>query len=300
MGVTLLQVGSPLMRCGICYKFNLIFKFDLVFKNYLKVAFRNIIRHQAFSLLNISGLAVGMASSILILLWVQYERSYDRFNQHAEQTYRITATAYGQFKAAVSPAPFVPALKAEMPQVVNWVRVSHPVQKLFEMGTWKFQEKQVFYVDSTFLEMFSYTLLGGDRKTALMRPDAVLLTAAMAKKYFGSLDVVGKTLKEDNGSLVTVTGVLANIPGNSSLQFDFLLPMASIRQQERTLRDQVWDEYDYYSYIQFDRNFVPTPVNVTAFNNAMTRLYQKHIPRSAFKVTFYLQPLTAIHLHSEG
>jgi putative ABC transport system permease protein len=270
-----------------------------MFRNYLKVAFRNIIRHKAFSLLNISGLAVGMASSILILLWVQHELSYDRFNVHADQTYRITATANDQFKAAVSPAPFVAALKAEMPQVVNWTRVSHPVQKLFETGTRKFQEKQVFYVDSTFLDLFNYTLLGGDRKTALMRPDAVLLTAAMAKKYFGSLDVVGKTLKEDNGALVTVTGVLANIPGNSSLQFDFLLPLASIRQQERTLRDQVWDEYDYYSYIQFDKSFVPTPEHVKAFNAAMTRLYQKHIPRSAFKVDFFLQPLTAIHLHSE-
>src|SRR6202000_2928181 len=118
-----------------------------MFKNYLKVAFRNIIRHKAYSFINIAGLAVGMTSSILIFLWVQHERSFDRFNEHALQTYRITATANDQFKAAVSPAPFVPALKVEMPQVINWTRVSHPVQKLFETGTRKFQEKQVFYVD---------------------------------------------------------------------------------------------------------------------------------------------------------
>src|SRR5580704_5491566 len=123
-----------------------------MFRNYLKVAFRNLIRHKAYSMINILGLAIGMASSILILLWVQHESSYDRFNVHALQTYRITATANDQFKAAVSPAPFVPTLKAEMPQVVNWVRVSHPVQKFFETGVRKFQEKQVFYVDSTFLD----------------------------------------------------------------------------------------------------------------------------------------------------
>lgn len=269
-----------------------------MFKNYLKIAWRNLVRHKAYSTINIAGLAIGMASSILILLWVQYELSYDRFNIHAEQTYRITATANDQFKAAVSPAPFVPALKAEMPQVVNWTRVSHPVQKLFETGTRKFQEKQVFYVDSTFLDIFSYTLLAGDRKTALMRPDAVLLTADMAKKYFGSLDVVGKTLKIDNSNLVTVTGVLANIPGNSSLQFDFLLTLASVRQQEYSLREQVWDDYEFYSYIQLGKGFVPTPEHLTTFNNAMTKMYQKHIPRSAFKVDYYLQPLTAIHLHS--
>jgi putative ABC transport system permease protein len=274
-------------------------KINHMFRNYLKIAFRNLIRHKAYSITNILGLAIGMASSILILLWVQYERSYDRFNQHAEQTYRITATANDQFKAAVSPAPFVPALKAEMPQVVNWTRVSHPVQKLFAAGMRKFQEEQVFYVDSTFLDIFSYALLAGDRKTALMRPDAVLLTAAMAKKYFGSIDVLGKTLRMDNGGLVTVTGVLANIPGNSSLQFDFLLPLASVREQDRSLRDQVWDDYEFYSYIQLDKSFVPTPEHVKAFNDAMTKMYQKHIPRSAFKVDYYLQPLTAIHLHSE-
>jgi putative ABC transport system permease protein len=193
----------------------------------------------------------------------------------------------------------VPALKAEMPQVVNWTRVSHPAPTLFETGTRKFSEKQVFYVDSTFLDMFSYALLAGDRKTALMRPDAVLITAEMAKKYFGSVDVVGKTLKKDNGGLVTVTGVLATIPGNSSLQFDFLLPLASVRQREYSLREQVWDDYEFYSYIQLDKSFVPTASNVKAFNDAMTRMYQKHIPRSAFKVDYYLQPLTAIHLHSE-
>jgi putative ABC transport system permease protein len=270
-----------------------------MFKNYFKIAFRNLVRHKAYSAINILGLSVGMASSILILIWVQYELNYDRFDDQADRTYRITATANDNFKAAVSPAPLAPALKQEMPQVVNWTRVSHPAQKLFETGVRKFQEKQVFYVDSTFLEIFGYALLGGDRKTVLMRPDAVVLTADMAKKYFGSLDVVGKTLKMDNGSLVTVTGVLANIPGNSSLQFDFLLPMSSIRQQERTLRDQVWDEFDYYSYIQLDKSFVPTPANLTAFDNAMTKLFGKHIPRTVFKIDCYLQPLTAVHLHSD-
>ena len=269
-----------------------------MFKNYIKIAFRNLLRHKAFSAINILGLAIGMASSILILLWVQYELGYDRFNAHADQLYRITATANGDFHAAVTPAPMVEGLKAEMPQIVNYARVSHPVNALFETGERKFQEKRCFFVDSTFLDLFSYALVAGDRRTALARPDAVVLTADMAKKYFGTLDVVGKTLKRDNNPLLTVTGVLANIPGNSSLQFDLIMPLSAIRQQERSLRDKVWDDYEYYTFIQLDERFVPTPEHVVGFNHQMEKIYQKHIPRDAFKVDFFLQPLTAIHLHS--
>src|ERR1700761_2254170 len=152
-------------------------------KNYLKIAWRNLVRHKSYSAINIFGLAIGMAASILILLWVQYELGYDRFNKNADQLYRVTATANDNFKAAVTPAPFAAALKQEMPEVINWTRVSHPVQALFEVGTTKFTEKQVFYVDSTFLDVFSYQLLSGDRKTVLDRPDAVVLTADMARKY---------------------------------------------------------------------------------------------------------------------
>lgn len=275
-----------------------------MFKNYLKVAWRNIFRHKAYSAINILGLSVGMASSILILLWVQYELSYDRFNRHADQIYRIRATANDQFAAAVTPAPLPEGLKAEIPNIVNFTRVSHPANTLFEASAGpavrKFQEKRVFYVDSTFLDLFSYQLLSGDRKTALQRPDAVLLTADMAKKYFGTTDAVGKTLRKDNGDPVTVTGVLANVPGNSSLQFDFILPLASIRAIERSLRDKIWDDYEYYTYVQLDENFVPTPEHLAAFDREINRIYEKHIPRSAFKVDFYLQPLTAIHLHSEN
>ena len=269
-------------------------------KNYLKVALRNLVRHKAYSAINILGLSVGMASSILILLWVQYELSYDRFNRKADQLYRIRATANSQFAAAVTPAPLPEGMKAEMPQVVNYARVSHPQNVLFETGTRKFQEKRVFYADSTFLELFDYQLLSGDRKTAMERPDAVLLTADMAKKYFGSTDVVGKALRKDNGDPVTVTGVLANVPGNSSLQFDFIMPIAAIRQTERSVRDKVWNDYEYYTYIQVDKSFVPTAENLAKFEGDITRLYQKHIPRKAFMVDFYLQPLPSIHLHSEN
>src|SRR6202035_5895495 len=115
-----------------------------------------------------------------------------------------------------------------MPQIKNTVRLSHISTNLFEVGNNKFEEKRVFYADSTFLEVFSFPLVKGDPKTALQRSDGVLITVAMAKKYFGNQEAMGRTLKKDNGDLVTVTGVLANIPPNSHLQFDIILPMSSI------------------------------------------------------------------------
>ena len=124
-------------------------------RNYFKIAFRNIIKHKAFSILNITGLAIGMASSILILLWVQNELSYDRFNTEADQLYRLTCNA-GDFKAAVSPAGMAPGLQSSMPEIKATVRISKPSTNLLEVGDKKFEEQRGFYVDSNFLQVFSY------------------------------------------------------------------------------------------------------------------------------------------------
>ncbi|MES1216414.1 MAG: ABC transporter permease [Bacteroidota bacterium] len=266
-------------------------------KNYFKIAFRNIIRHKAYSLINISGLAIGMACSILIFLWVQNELSYDRFHANASQVYRITCAA-GDFKAAVNPAGMPVGLKAEMPVIKNFVRLSHQSTNLFEVGVRKFEEKRVFFADSTFLSVFSFPLVKGDPKTALDRPDAVLITEDMATKYFGKEDAMGKILKRDNDKNVTVTGILKNIPGNSHLQFDFILPTSSIAQSDYDLRTNVWDNFNYYTYVQLDKNFVPSAASIAGLNNQMNQIYKKHVKESELKVDFFLQPLTSIHLHS--
>src|SRR5260221_5839501 len=119
-------------------------------KNYFKIALRNLQRHKAYSLLNISGLAIGMACRILILLWVQNELSYDRFHANANEIYRLTCNAE-DFKAAVSPAGMGAGLQSQMPQIKSIVRISKPSTRLFEAGTRKFEEKRIFYADSNFL-----------------------------------------------------------------------------------------------------------------------------------------------------
>ena len=266
-------------------------------KNYYKIALRNIISHKAFAAINIAGLAIGMACSIFILLWVQNERSYDRFNENANETYRIVAQA-GDFKAAINPAPMVADLQAKMPEIKNTVRLTQPATNVFEIGNRKFEEKKVFYADSTFLQVFSYKLLKGNPATAMQRPDAVLITEEMAKKYFGQQDALGKVLRKDNKNNVIVTGILANAPANSHLQFDFILPMSSIAQTNDNIKNKIWDNFDFYAYVQLDKNFIPSEVNISRFNKQMDEIYKTHVSDKVLKVNFWLQPLTAIHLHS--
>jgi putative ABC transport system permease protein len=266
-------------------------------KNYFKIAFRNIIRHKAFASINIIGLAIGMACSIFILLWVQNELSYDRFHKNANEIYRITGKA-GDFKAAVNCAGMPPELKATMPVVRNYARLSHPSTNVFEAGTRKFEEKNVFYADSTFLQVFSFRLIKGNPETVMQRSDAVLITEDMAKKYFGKEDAMGKILKKDNNSNVIVTGILANIPSNSHLQFDFILPMSSIAQTDNDLKTNAWQNFNYYAYIQLDKNFKTSPEALDGLNKQINKIYKEHVNEAELKVNFHLQPLTSIHLYS--
>ncbi|MFT3934992.1 MAG: ABC transporter permease [Chitinophagaceae bacterium] len=265
-----------------------------MFKNYLKIAFRNIVRHKAYAAINIAGLAIGMAASIFILLWVQNESSYDKFHKNANEIYRITADASG-FKAAVNCAGMPAGLQQQMPVIKNYVRLSHRETILLENGIRKFEEKNVFYADSTFLQVFSFPLIKGDAATALQRPDALLITEDMAKKYFGAADPIGKTLKKDNGDNVTVTGVLANIPSNSHLQFDFILPIAAIASTDRDLKNNVWNSFNFYGYVQLDKNFSATKASLQKLEKQMDAIYKQHEP-NGIKVSFQLQPLTSIHL----
>lgn len=265
-------------------------------RNYFKIALRNIWHHKAYSILNITGLAIGMACSILILLWVQDELSYDRFNTNAGQLYRLTCNA-GDFKAAVSPAGMAEGLQSEMPEIKATVRLSKPSTNLFEVDDRKFEEKRVFFADSNFLQVFSYKLNEGNPATALQRPDAVLITEDIAKKYFGGQDALGRIIKKDNNENYTVTGILANLPSNSHLQFDFILPMSSIANSDYDLKNKVWGNFNYYTYIQLNKNVTPSGASFSQLVPQIQKIYKSHF--SEAKIDFHLQPLTDIHLHSD-
>jgi putative ABC transport system permease protein len=267
-----------------------------MFKNYFKLAYRNITKDKAYSIINITGLAIGLASSILILLWVQNELSYDKFHKNAGQIYRI-ASDFGDSKTADNSAGMPAGLKAEMPIVKNTVRLGQSLSTLLETGNKKFEEKKVFYADSSFLDIFSYPLVKGDRATALKQTDAILITQEMATKYFGNEDPIGKVIRADNKDNVIVTGVLANIPANSDLQFDFILPMASLAKTFDDLKNNVWDNFNLLDYVQLDKSFDPSPSNLLKLEKQIDQIFKKHSPEA--KAQFKLQPLTKIHLAPE-
>src|SRR5207342_3847643 len=149
--------------------------------NYIKIAFRNLFRHKAFSLINISGLAIGMACSIFILLWVRDELSFDSQHAKADRIYRLTCNA-GDFKAAVNSAGMAAGLKSQMPDIIDITRITKPESHLLEFGLHKFQEKQLLHADSNFLSVFSFPLIKGDRIKALADPGGILMTEDMARK----------------------------------------------------------------------------------------------------------------------
>ena len=193
-------------------------------KNYFKIALRNIKRYSTYSILNLSGLAIGMATAILILLWVQNEVSYDRFHKNADNLYRVLQNFYfGEGKAypvAVTPAPLAPALKEEYPEIIRASRYQSypmPLQKGDEYIN------EVFaLVDKDFLEMFNIKFVHGDIQSALTGPHNIAITEEMADKYFADEDPIGKTLTS-KGYVFTVTGVVQRLPQNSHIQFDFLV-----------------------------------------------------------------------------
>jgi putative ABC transport system permease protein len=265
-------------------------------QTYFKLAFRNIIRDKAYSIINITGLAIGLASSILILLWVQNELSYDKFHKNADQIYRLTCSI-GDFKASVSPAGMPDGLKAEMSAIKNAARLSSIKTALLETGGKKFEEKRVFYADPSFMDVFSFPLVQGDRASALKNVNSILITQEMAIKYFGKQNPIGKSLRKDNSENVIVTGVLANIPANSHLQFDFILPMASLARTDNGLQKNTWDDFSYYGYVQLDKSFDPSAANLLGLEKQINQIFYKHNPEMT--AIFQLQPLTKMHLAPE-
>ncbi|MES2372819.1 MAG: ABC transporter permease [Bacteroidota bacterium] len=202
-------------------------------KNYFKTAWRNLWKNKAFSSINIIGLAIGMAAFMMIMLFVSYERSFDNF--HTKNIYKLNEVQkfegmLAAQKVGLSMFPMGPTLKNDLPEIKNFTRVSW--RKQYEM---RYQEKKVFlpqafFVDSTFLHMFDFPLVQGDKQTALQKPNSVVLTRSGARLIFGNEEAIGKTITNYGRDTIsyTVTGILENIPQNSQFQFEALFSFNTI------------------------------------------------------------------------
>ncbi len=266
-----------------------------MFKNIIKTAFRNMRCNKLFTVLNIFGLATGLTCSILIFLWAQDELSYDKFIPNAARIFRLTGQVR-DIESAQVPSAFAAAIKREITDIKNATRVI-PFQNIAEVGYRKFNEKHMYYVDSNFLRVFNYPLLKGNATIALSTPDKVVLTQATAIRYFGSLEqAMGKTIKIDSSTLL-VTGILKNIPSNSHLQFDLLLPIENWDRQIE--HPQPWRYFDSYVYFQLTDQVNPNTEVIKKIEKQLNTMRNKSIVHTqAVAASIFVQSLSDIHLHS--
>jgi putative ABC transport system permease protein len=266
-------------------------------RNYIKVAVRNLLRQKAFSFINILGLALGISCTALIGMWVNDELSYDRFHKDHDRIYRVTATLPElKVHAAVSPAPLGIATKNEIPEVVEVVRISDFNRDLMQVGDLKFEEKGILFADSNFFKVFTFPFIKGDKDQALLNPEGIVITEEMALKYFGSIDVLEKTIRKNNKEDFTVTGVIANIPSNSHLRFSFIQPMRYLARTHNDLKNNVWDNFNWFTYLKLDENALRSDAAISDLEKKMQVIYKKNEP--VVKCAFVLQPLGDVHLHS--
>lgn len=264
-----------------------------MFKNYLKIAFRNIIRNKTFSIINILGLAVGMASALLILLWIQNELSYDQFHEKKNRIYEAwnKDTFNGKLQCwNVTPKILARTAERDFPEIEQVTRVNWPSHYLFSIG-----EKRLTVtgniVDSNFLNMFSFPLIKGDAHTALKEMHSIVITEKLAKRFFGNEEAMGKVVRINDKDNFTVTGVLKNLPNNTRFNFEYLLPWSYLRY--RGLDDDYW-------YNNSTRNYVLLKPTATLASIApkLKHITSKYNKYSVTNETF-LYPISRWRLYSQ-
>ena len=216
----------------------------------LRISVRQIIREKLISTINIIGLAIGMACTILILLWVNDEISYDKFHKNADNIYTLIGVHHeeiGMDYSGTIPLPVGPEIKKNYDEIEKFARMRRFTCAV-KINNKTFSERLFYHTDPAFFEMFSYTFLKGDPKTAFSQPNSLVITERIAEKYFGDEDPFGKVLNVDINDVFTITGVIANPPTNSEIRFDFL---ATIKYLEEVgFRTNNWNSWNNRTYIQ--------------------------------------------------
>lgn len=227
-----------------------------MFKNYLTIAFRNIKQYKGYSLINIIGLAVGMACSILILLWVLEMLSFDKFHDKVDDIYVLRQTQYhangAQRTSSNLPGALAPALENNFPEIINSARFFNPGEMLLTAGEKKFFESGAAGADPSFFEIFTFPFVNGNSRTALDKISSIVLTEKMAQKYFGDEIPIGKTITINNQYDFLVTGVVKNVPSNSHIKFDFLVPFEFIKNIHEDVVEG-WSFFRCYTYLQLEK-----------------------------------------------
>ncbi|WP_057940105.1 ABC transporter permease [Algoriphagus resistens] len=279
-------------------------------KNYFKIAYRNLLKKKVYSFINIVGLGIGMACCVLIFMFVQDELSYDKYHEKGDRIYRVL---HGELAGdgveegsstedywVWGNAPIGPALQLDFPEIEKVVQFSGKADILFTVGDVTQQEDGIVFMDSTVFDVFSWELVEGDPKTALVAPYSAVLNETTAKKYFGDEKALGKTLKgsEVSGRSAagdyTVTGVLKDFPSNSHLKFNTLLSRSTFKQSRPGVFDQ-WGYVDSYTYFLVNETF-----DRASFEAKIPGFLDQRNPNKEYPYTIAIEPLSDVYLKTSA
>ena len=260
--------------------------------NYLKIAWRNLNKHRFFSLVNICGLAIGIAAFWVIALYVTDEIGYDRHNQKSDRIFRVAQHGQwngGSFNLAITSIPYAPAMKADYPEVEDAVRIDMEGGGKITYGDKQIMAGDISFADNSIFNIFSYHFLDGDANTALAKPHCIVLTKTLAAKIFGdAASVVGKTISFDGNDPNLVTGIIDDVPENSTFKFSAL----------RSFNDNFtgnWGAAGVFTYV-----LLKDGDDYKKIEARSEQFYNKHLKHDLSNIHYQmeLQPLTSIHLHS--
>lgn len=275
-----------------------VYRSNLMLINYIKIAMRNIIKQKGYTFINLAGLAVGMASCLLILLWIQDELSYDQFHKNKNNLYRLNyeEVISGTYaKYTKTPFAAAPVFSKQIPEIDKNTIFYRKNGVIKNLGK-SFEERNIVYVDTDFFDMFTFEFVVGE-KSVLSEPGAVVLTKETSVKLFGTENPIGKTLILDDKYDLTVSGIIENVPTNSHMVFDYLISSSTLQNADRSILDQ-WAWFAGWTY-------------VTLIDGADTKLVEEKMLQIVAEnyteyglndgtMGFILQKVTDIHLYSEG
>ena len=277
-----------------------------MFENYVKVTFRNISKNKVYSGLNILGLAFGLAACLFIYQYVSFERSYDAFHQNHENLYRVQYEVYRgvnpepELRSAASVPRVGPFMKERMPQVLGFARAM-PTSGVVQYEAKQFSEEKMYFVDPSFFEIFNFPMIEGDPQTALLEPYSAVISQSMAKRYFGNSSPIGKKLEIDGKHVVVITGIVADVPANSHISFDFLGSYATVnaisKEGDEIPTESSWGWYDFYTYILLAPDTDHYEFNAL-FQEVLNERHREEYEKYEYHQAFPLQPITDIHLYS--
>ena len=273
----------------------------VMLRSYLVIFYRNLVRDRGISLINLAGLASGMACFLLILTYVRFETSYDRFHPNAGRIHRLISVRKGMGMGITAPDPLAPLLKTEIPGINRFARIMPPFGKpVLQAGDKQFFQRG-FFAEPAFLEIFSFPPASGDYEAALDGPSKIVLTKATAEKFFGKQNAVGKTMifrDLDKPRDLTVTAVLKDVPSNSHLKFDYLISLDTLRSDKGyAYVFGHWNVSNFPTYLELSQGTSPAVVEtaISAWISRMTAEGNKNRPFHMYK----LQALLDIHLKSD-